>query len=68
MIVQGNGQSAIDPLIAVAPALVLALFALIAVVLAGPLAALAAALTSRSRGLIPYCRCALPPGARDGTR
>lgn len=53
VIVQGNGQSAIDPLIAVAPALVLALFALIAVVLAGPLAALAAALTSRSRGLMP---------------
>ncbi len=53
VIVQSNGNVAVDPLIAIAPALVMALFALIAVVLSGPVAAVFAGLLRRSRGMTP---------------
>lgn len=53
VIVQGNGRVTIDPLIALAPGLVLALFALLAVVLSRPLAALLAVLFSRGRRISP---------------
>lgn len=49
----GNGQVAIDPLIALAPALGLALFALLAVVLARPVAALLALPAAAGRRLRP---------------
>lgn len=53
VVVQGNGRRAIDPVIAMAPALVLALFALLVIVLAGPLAALASVVFTRTRSLSP---------------
>ena len=53
VITRSGGGRAVDPLIAAAPALVLALFALIAVVIAGPVAGTVAAASRRTRGVFP---------------
>jgi len=52
VVARGDGVL-IDPLVALAPALVLALAALLAVVVSGPIAALAGAVTARGRGNLP---------------
>jgi len=52
-VVERRDGAMIDPLIALAPALVLALAALLAVVLSGPVAAVAGALAARGRGHLP---------------
>lgn len=53
MVVRGDGTTVVDPLVAIAPALVLALAALIAVLVATPTARAIAAALSASRGVQP---------------
>jgi hypothetical protein len=53
LVVRGDGTAALDPLVALAPALALGLAAVVAVALATPVARVIAASLSRSRGVAP---------------
>ncbi|BDV31422.1 FtsX-like permease family protein [Microbacterium terricola] len=53
VVTRGDGAAVTDPLVAIAPALVLALAALVAILLATPLARLLAASLVRTRGVLP---------------